>query len=215
MPPLAGNPGPDYGPPYGAGPQHWGAPVPQRKYSLLAIFSLVLAILGTTVIALVMGIAALLRIPSRNQRGKGFAIAGIVISSLWIVAIAIAVAIPGGGEPTRDAGGQVTTTQTARPTALRVGDCVAEIIEVTEVNKVEIVPCSGPNGGEVYAVFEQPAGDWPGTAAVVAAAEKGCTDRWIQTKRKLAPTSDILYLHPIESGWRLGDRGFTCLVVPK
>ncbi|MGW6279503.1 DUF4190 domain-containing protein [Kribbella sp. NPDC055071] len=224
--PGSGQPyqGPPGQPPYGGMPPMQGMPPVQgmpsrpgpwqpRQTSAPAILSFVLSILGTTVISLVLGIVALNRIPSRNQKGKGFAIAGIVISCLWLVLIGLVVALGGDGSPDRNAAGQVTATQTTRPSQLRVGDCVSEIKE-GDVRDIKVQPCDQPNGGRVFAVFELPAGEWPGLTAVQTAAEKGCTDRWKASKQQADEPSSIIYVHPTESGWSLGDRGTTCLLTP-
>ena len=131
---------------------------------------------------------------------------------LGIVAVSTFANI--GGEPDRDASGQVTTTQNTRPDKLRTGDCVTSVTE-GEVKDIEVQPCDQPNGGKVFAVFDLPAGEWPGLAAVQAAAEKGCTDRYTASNQQAEKPSDVFFLHPVEAGWALGDRGTTCLLVPK
>ncbi|GAA1663894.1 hypothetical protein GCM10009745_01980 [Kribbella yunnanensis] len=201
MPPIQGNP-------YQQGP-------PQGTNGL-AIASLILGIVSMVLFSVILGIIALRQIKERNQNGRGLAIAGIAISGAWVLlfGIGIAVALTTDNEPDRDASGQVTTTTNVQPTKLKVGDCVESLQESTEVRGLKLVPCSGPNGGEVYAIFQLPAGKWPGLTAVQTAAETGCSSRWDALKRNETKPSDIFYLHPIESGWRLGDRGTTCLVVP-
>jgi hypothetical protein len=70
-------------------PQH-SALRPTRK-NRLAIASLVFGILGFTVLGsiagLIVGFIALKQIKTRNQAGRGLAIAGIVISALWLLAL--------------------------------------------------------------------------------------------------------------------------------
>jgi hypothetical protein len=179
-----------------------------------AILALVFGIVAFTPISIVLGIVALVQIPKNHQKGKGLAIAGIVISVLWVAGfVALLVAI-GPTEPERDASGQVTATTDTRPDKLRVGDCVSSLKE-GEVKDVQIAPCGGPNGGKVFAVFDMPKGKWPGLSGVQAAAEKGCTDRYVASKQQADKPSDVFYFHPVESGWALGDRGVVCLVAPR
>jgi hypothetical protein len=215
QPPAGTNPP---GPGYPAYPQYPGTnELPQHTgsggTSNLAVFGFVVSLVGGFVIGAVMCIVALNKIPLNNQRGKGFAIAGLVVSVLWIAVIGAAAAFGDDG-PDRDAAGQVTATQTTRPDKLRVGDCVTTIKE-GEVRGITVKPCDGPNGGKVFAVFDLPAGDWPGLAAVQADAEKGCTSRFTALKQPAATPSDIFFLHPTEAGWGLGDRGATCLLTPQ
>lgn len=218
QPPYQGQqyPGAQYGgqPPYPGMPGPGPYPGQPQKTSVPAILSLVFGVLGGILISVILGIVALTQIPKKGQKGKGLAIAGLAVSGLWLVGIVVAVAVFGDGEPDRDASGQVTTTQNTRPDKLRVGDCVSEINE-GEVANIKVVPCNQANGGKVFAVFELPAGDWPGLTAVQNAAEKGCTDRWKASKQKASAESSIFYLHPTEDGWSLGDRGTTCLLTPK
>jgi hypothetical protein len=179
-----------------------------------ALLGFIFSIIGFLLVSVILCIVGLSRISRLNQKGKGLAIAGLVISALWLVGIVAAVALSDGSEPKRDASGQVTTTVNTRPDKLRVGDCITGIEEGV-VKDIKVQPCDQPNGGKVFAVFELPAGKWPGLAAVQAAAEKGCTDRFKALEQPADKPSDVFYLHPIESGWSLGDRGTTCLLVPQ
>jgi hypothetical protein len=218
QPPYPGQPGQ---PPYQGQPPYPGQQYPgqppygqPQKTSVPAILSLVFGLLGGILISVILGIVALTQIPKKNQKGKGLAVAGLVISGLWLVGLVAGFALFGDGEPDRDASGQVTATQNTQPDKLRVGDCVSEIKE-GDVTDVKVVPCEQPNGGKVFAVFDLPAGKWPGLPAVQQAAETGCTDRWKALGQQADQESSIFYLHPTENGWSLGDRGTTCLVTPK
>jgi hypothetical protein len=227
---------PQYGgqPPYGGPPQQPGqygmppmAPIqgmPQQPYqgppqgtNGFAVASLIFGIISGVLLSVIFGIVALRQIKQRNQGGRGLAIAGLVISGCWVLlfGVGLIVALATDGDSDRDSSGQVTAPTNVRPDKLKVGDCVERIDEEGEIRNMKLVPCSGPNGGEVYANFELPAGRWPGLSAVQADAEKGCSDRWDALKRQAAKESDIYYLHPVEGSWSLGDRGVTCLVVPK
>jgi hypothetical protein len=227
---------PQYGgqPPYGGPPQQPGQPygmppmapiqgIPQQQYqgpkqgtNGLAIASLILGIIGVILFSVILGVIALRQVKERNQNGRGLAVAGLVISGCWVLlfGVGLIVAITTDDEPSRDASGQVTTPTNVQPDKLKVGDCVESIDEAKVVRGMKLVPCSGPNGGEVYANYELPAGKWPGLSSVQTQAEQGCVDKWKATKRQMDDKSDIFYLHPIESSWSLGDRGVTCLVVP-
>jgi putative regulator of septum formation len=97
---------------------------------------------------------------------------------------------------------------------LKPGDCVTSLKE-GEVKNVQVAPCSGPNGGKVFAVCDMPKGKWPALATVQAAAEKGCTDRYVASKQQAETPSDVFYFHPTEQGWAFGDRGVVCLITPR
>jgi hypothetical protein len=181
-----------------------------------AVIGFILSILSVVLISVILCIVALTRIPKYGQKGKGLAIAGLIISGVWVLGGVVLAAgiIASNDEPDRDASGQVTATTNTRPDKLRVGDCVTSLQE-GEVKDIKVQPCNQPNGGKVFAVFELPAGKWPGLAAVQAAAEKGCTDRFKALKEQADKPSDVFFLHPVEDGWALGDRGTTCLLVPR
>lgn len=199
-------------PPYQGGQQ---PPPGSGGTSTPAVLGFIFSLISAIPVAVILCIVALTRIGKLGQKGKGLAIAGLVISGVWAVGFAtLAVFFGTGDEPDRDASGQVTTTQNTQPDKLRVGDCVTELKE-GEVKDIKVQPCDQPNGGKVFAVFDLPAGKWPGLATVQSAAEKGCTDRFKAAKLKAESPSDIFYLHPIEEGWALGDRGTTCLLAPK
>jgi hypothetical protein len=225
-PPQYGQPQqgpPQYGqPPYGQQPYRqppgpYGYPGQNEplnpKTSVFAVLALIFGIIAFVPLAIVFGIVALVRIPKTREKGKGLAVAGIVLACLWVVGLGLIVALAD-PDPERDASGQVTTTADVAPEKLRVGDCVAEVKE-GEVQDVKIQPCSEPNGGKVYAVFDLPKGSFPGLDAVQASAEKGCTDRWTQMGEQATDLSDIFYLHPTEDSWSLGDHSVTCLLAPR
>jgi hypothetical protein len=188
-------------------------PLKQRT-NVPAILALVFGIIAAIPISVILGIVALVQIPKNGQKGKGFAIAGLIVSALWIAGIAAIAVFADPVEPDRDASGQVTTTQDARPDKLRVGDCVTELKE-GEVKNVQVAPCDKPNGGKVFAVYDMPKGKWPGLESVQASAEKGCTDRFLASKQQADKPSDVFYFHPTEEGWAFGDRGVVCLIAPR
>lgn len=83
-------PGGQYGYPVGYGM------VPKQGTNGMAIASLVLGICGlfcvTPLVGLPLGLAALSKIKQTGQSGRGLAIAGIVLSSVWIALFVVIVA---------------------------------------------------------------------------------------------------------------------------
>ncbi|MEU0095693.1 septum formation family protein [Kribbella sp. NPDC006257] len=211
-------------PPYPSGPGGYqpypggynsNEPSGPRKMSTLAVLGFIFSLVLLIPVSVTLSIIALVQIPKNHQKGKGLAIAGLVICGLWLAGAVVLAAL--GDDTTdskRDASGQVTTTATTRPDELRVGDCVSSLKEGS-VKNVKIVPCTGPNGGKVFATYEMPKGKWPGLPAVQAAAEKGCTDRFVASQQQADTPSDVFYFHPIESSWALGDRGVVCFLAPR
>jgi len=46
----------------------------------------------------------------------------------------------------------VTATATVNSTSLQVGDCVADVSNLSDPRKTVVVPCDTPHEGEVYAI---------------------------------------------------------------
>lgn len=99
--PAAGYPGTPYPPnygqygpgPYGYGVASYGPPLGTNG---MAIASLILGICGffciTPLIGLGLGIGALVQTSKTRQAGKGLAIAGIILSTAWILLAALLIA---------------------------------------------------------------------------------------------------------------------------
>ena len=80
------------GPPasYQAGQVPYGTPAPgtPSRTSGFAIAALVFGIIGGILLSVIFGIVALVKIRGNPQlRGKGMAIAGLILSGLWLVGI--------------------------------------------------------------------------------------------------------------------------------
>jgi hypothetical protein len=94
-------------PPYGYPPAPGGYPPGgnQQGTNGFAIAALVLAILGCAffpaILAIVFGFVALSQIKTTGQKGRGLAIAGITLSFVLIVLLAIFLAIGAAQEPAR------------------------------------------------------------------------------------------------------------------
>jgi hypothetical protein len=110
-----------------------------------AIAAFVVGILGGTILSVIFAIVALVQMRGRHQRGRGLAIAALVISTLWIAAITsvIAYAVSAQGKSVRAAD-------------LVTGDCVKDSYEDQLPTLVKRVRCDRPHYGEVFAVLTPP-----------------------------------------------------------
>ncbi|MFC4053919.1 DUF4190 domain-containing protein [Actinomadura syzygii] len=224
-PPMPGGPGGGSG--YGPPPPSHGAPA-SEKTSGLAIAAFVTGLLGCFgIVGLVLGFVALRNISRTGAKGRGLAIAGIVLSCLWLVGGIAIYALRGDDSSTT--GGKSPTTSATKPKTvdakkMKAGDCINDdqgssnttaTGEPVEVESVKVVPCDGPHDGEVMAVFKLPDGGMPTdkTMATVASA---------QCKRLMAPRINrdparnglaTSYYYPTADSWRAGDREVTCVAV--
>jgi putative regulator of septum formation len=213
-PPPHGRPqyGPPPGGPAGAYPPPPPPPLPYQGFQREAyyaaaprtnwwsIVALIFGVIGGVLISLICGIVGLKK--SREyQRGRGMAIAALVLSVLWIFVIGAAILLQGLiGE------GNVTATD------VKVGDCLADIPDGDKVIRVQTVGCDQPHAGEVFAVITMPDGDFPGEAAVEAYHEKCGPELSTYSPAAMTDDSVQLYvLYPTADTWASGDRAVTCI----
>jgi hypothetical protein len=109
-----------------------------------AIAAFVLGILGGTILSVIFAIVALFQIRAQ-QRGRGLAIAALVISAVWIAAITSVIAY-----------GISTQGNSVRAADLNTGDCVKDAADDQLPTWVKRVGCDRPHHGEVFAVLTQP-----------------------------------------------------------
>ncbi len=215
-------PRPQYGPPpgyqqgpppgYQQPPPGYGQP-PKPGTNGFAIAALVLGIIGGAVLSVIFGLVALSQIRRTGQSGRGMAIAGLVLSGVWLLAIAVAASVAIVSSASRDTGGQITSGGSVSATSVQVGDCLGTLADATRVTSLSAVPCAQPHEGEVFAVFDLPPGDYPGVTAVTEQVESQCTERFAGYAPAAAqdPSLGLYYLYPFEQNWRAGDREAVCI----
>lgn len=205
--PGGGGYGP-WGQPYGA---HPGRP-PVNGFAIAAFVLGVLCCVPA--VGLVLGLVALARIRKRGERGKGFAVAGSVLSSVGLVLWAVTLSTGAAGDfwdGFRDAARGEGTAY-----ALEKGECFTtpsgSLQGVTY--DVDQVPCAREHDGEVFAAFDLPGGAYPGEAEITRVADERCyalQDSYAMDRWALPTDVDVYYLTPTAQSWRGGDREVTCL----
>lgn len=195
--------------------QQYPPTAPKPGVNGFAIASLVLGICSGPLLAVIFGIIALRQIRRSGQRGRGMAIAGLVLSGIWVLAVGIGVAIAIATDADRDSSGQLTGSGRVSISDLQPGDCVNNIQEDRLVTKVDAVPCSQLHSGEVFAVFDLTGSTFPGESNTNDQAEQGCLDRLDD----YAPDAvnddslDLFYFAPNANSWGRGDREVVCLAL--
>lgn len=180
-----------------------------------AIAALVVGLLPVCgLVGVVLGIVALVQISRTRQKGKGLAIAGIVLPVIWIIAGAIALVIVGlNNTVDRNSAGEITRGGTISAYDLRVGDCIKTLKDGGTVSRVHALNCSEEHQGEVFATFEMPGTDYPGDEAFNSAGVQQCS----QALRGYAPGVDrqqqgLFFLHPDRTQWGKDERTVYCIL---
>ena len=110
---------------------------PRRpKTNWWAVVSFVLGLVGVIVLSVICGLVGLSQ-AKRVGSGRGFAIAGLVLSGLWLLPFA-AIVVYG------VTSGLTSDTDIVSAEKVEVGDCLAEIPEDGRVETVETVDCRDP-----------------------------------------------------------------------
>ncbi|WRZ48758.1 DUF4190 domain-containing protein [Streptomyces sp. NBC_01314] len=199
--------------------QSWGqaypAPLPAPPVNGPAIAALVLGVLCFLPgVGLLLGIVALVQIRKKGERGKGMAVAGIVLSMIGALLMTLAFTTGGARDAWdgfRDvASGAGGTFSVAR------GECFDSQSGSLEgyAYDVDIVPCAGEHDAEVFAEFSMPDGAYPGDEAVTDAADDRCyaqSELYAMDPWALPADVDVYYFTPTRQSWRYGDREITCM----
>ncbi|MEU9253719.1 DUF4190 domain-containing protein [Streptomyces sp. NPDC048270] len=225
-PPPPGQPPGPYG-----GPTGWYAPPPDsEKTNTLAVVAFLMSILcAIPLVPLILGIIALRQIRERRQKGRGLAIAAIVIHCVTLVFYALALVFGFSGvlddAPKRDAAGQVTEEGSSDVEDLRAGDCFTTDDDFAEYQgksggdapfTVTVVPCAQPHEGEAFAVFDLDDGPYPGREAVIETTDEKCSGT--QLTDYVGPSATLpdeleLYIYfPSEGTWDVGNRQVVCFL---
>ncbi|MFG1850626.1 DUF4190 domain-containing protein [Actinomadura geliboluensis] len=234
-PPGSGYPGPQPpyqpppAPPGPPGPPGYGSPYRNDSTNGLAVAAFITGLLGCLgVLGIILGAISLSQIGRNGGRGRGFAIAGIVLSSLWILGAVVVGVVAAASDSSSDGGSALprpsqSKTQTVDAQKMKVGDCINDAATATnpsdtepvEVESVKIVPCTGPHDGEVAAVFRLTGSLMPPESELQQQASDGCK---LRTRARINrdPAASRLansFYYPTDESWRQGDRTVTCVIV--
>jgi hypothetical protein len=196
-------------PPYPLPPQ--GPPPPQRTNGF-ATASLVLGILGVWLLSVIFGAVALGQIKRTGQAGRGMAIAGVVLSGIWALVTVVAIIAVAVNSAARDSSGTIAAPGDVSATELRVGDCLNGL-ENGSFTSLPAVPCASAHEGEVFAVFDLPAGPYPGESEVDSQAQDQCNLRIDVYSPSAVSDSNVglFVVTPNAGTWPTGDREVVCI----
>ena len=193
-----------------------GQPMPTGKTSGWAITSFVLGLIGVVLLSLIFGILALRRIKRTGQRGRGLAIAGLVLSAVWVVLFIIIAVVGNLGSATRSPStGGITHSGNLSVFSLSVGDCFNNPPGATSLTTVTAIPCTQAHNAQIYAKFNVSGSivNYPGTSSLTRLATSGCNARvGILDKSKITNSMTIRFLYPLADSWLGGNRTIACMI---
>jgi hypothetical protein len=227
-----GPPGAYPGQPGGAGPG------PRRGGTNgFAIAAFVISLLGGTLLSLILGFIALGQIRRSPQRGRGLAIASIVLSVIWGAVLVFFLVGHSPSTPNTPSanGGGTPPASTASPSvspssggtssgatsvfALRTGQCFQNppaSQSILGITTVAVVSCSTPHNAQVFVEFAATGGStYPGSSALKRQADTGCHARITGNVKssKITNSMTLRFLYPLSVSWAEGHRTITCLIV--
>ena len=133
-----------------------------------ALTSLVLGIAGLLsslvagLLAVIFGIATLIRVRRTGERGAVMAITGIMLGIMWTAATIAFIALG------------VYAASHGSVSSLPAGACFDGLRPGQATSQVHSVPCGQPHNGQVVGTFTLAGRAWPGQAAVGRLAASGC-----------------------------------------
>jgi hypothetical protein len=183
-----------------------------------AVASLVLGILGvftiSAILSLIFGGVALAKIRNAPQKGRGMAIAGMVLSVVWLVVLVVLIAVGASGGAHRSGSGHISKRGSLNIFALHLGDCLNNP-NVQSVSSVAAVPCTQPHNAQVFAQFDATGSGYPGATALTRQSTNSCNSRVNGNldRSKITGTMSIRFIFPLAGSWALGHRIVSCLIV--
>lgn len=216
-----GGPQAYYPPPVpGAGqPYPLPGPPPPARTNGFAIASLILGLTGffglPVILSAIFGFVALSQIRQQGGKGRGMAIAGLVLSGLWTVALIAGIVLAVVFSAGRGSTGEITKAGSLSIDDLKTGDCVDGVRDGVVITTVTARPCADPHDSEVFSQFTLPDGSWPGADAVAVQAQTQCTDSAAQVLAG-SPMIDrlsLFILYPPDAPSWDRSRSVSCLVI--
>jgi hypothetical protein len=191
-----------YSDPYG---QAYPPPRPPAT-NWWAIVSLIFGVLGGVLVSVVCGVVGLKK-AKQGQGGRGMAIAGLVLSAVWVlVGIAVVALLVANKD-------EIFDPSAVNAADVGLGDCLSEIpSDASLVASVKTVACTDPHKGEVYHVVTVPEGDFPGETAIIDYQDR-CQPALVEFSPSAMadPEVGMFVLYPTAESWKRGDRVVTCI----
>ncbi len=189
----------------------WGPPRTRREPAAVAALTTGILLLGP--VPVVLGLLALRRTRVRGTRGRGAALAGLVLGTVSTIGwLTLTVTLLATSAATRPLAADLDAPRDAHATQLVTGSCVATLPSDGAVDHVREVPCDTEHAAQVITDYEFEAGaPWPGDDAVVARVTGACA---LNDAERDAGLRTVVWT-PSERSWAQGDRTGLCLAGPE
>ncbi|WP_327353678.1 DUF4190 domain-containing protein [Streptomyces sp. NBC_01304] len=209
--------------PYGSGwqqPYPYGGPPPaQSPVNGWAIASLVVGILCCLpLLGLIFGIVALVQIKKSGDRGKGMAVAGLTLSSVGSLLLALFFFSGAASDFMDGVRDGLREARENQVTALDKGECfnVPGGDMEGDMTDVDVVPCAERHHGEVFGSFDLADRDgYPGEDRITEVAQDKCSklvDDYVGDRGAASSGAYLYFFGPTDSSWSDGDREVTCVL---
>jgi hypothetical protein len=168
------------------------------------VVGLVVPLLGI-LIAIPLGIVALVKISGTRRKGKAFAIIGMVLSVLWWVGFIALGVWAVNQEAGRDSSGVINDKGRIGFGDIREGDCVSvpdpggpDNIDTFDLKGV---PCDQPHNAEAVTIISVGGSDYPGQAALEERSRQPCATAVSELPAVNARDYQSFRLLPTENIW--------------
>ncbi|MCW2855374.1 MAG: peptidylprolyl isomerase [Marmoricola sp.] len=200
-------------PPWGQSAYDYSPP-PKTGTNGFSIAALIFGILPICFLGVVFAIVALVQISRSRQKGKGLAIAGLVLNGLWIIGLVTAVVIGALSTADRNKAGAITSGGRLSVAELRVGDCFnGDSSPGSMTASVDAVPCSELHDEEVFAVIPTAGDTFPGDSSMSKQAGGACVAQKDRVDGRLLPeTAQLHWYQPSQQMWDQHHRNVICMV---
>jgi hypothetical protein len=139
--------------------------------------------------------------PPPPKKSQLWLILGIAALAVVVIAIAVVLFVI-----------LVVREGTVTATQVKLGDCLSDIPDGSEVRTVKTIDCADPHAGEVFAVLQMPDGDFPGQEALVEYANRCAPELASYSPEAVTDNAVRLFvLFPTAETWSDGDRAVTCV----
>ena len=170
-------------------------------------------VFGLFPLGLICGAVALFQVWRSGQRGRGLAILGIILSTVWGLVLVNAFATTQG--PSRLPGGGVSHAQYDAMVDVRTGDCFLWPGRDLSVDaSVQLVPCSRPHEAQVYGTSSlQGWTDFTADGAAGREAQRRCAIAAVGYAASGGLEAEVVY--PDTVGWAAASRQVFCLFLTR